>query len=103
MSEKQIVNVSYDFISNDEGEMMLVFEKPDDDFADDENALFIYDGGSSAKLVRKNNQVINIPVIPQQYCDMLKDREILLVTEMDGEDMHDVYEAAINSDIEQDW
>jgi len=95
MAEKKEISVSYDFIDNDKDELMLVMEKPDNDAADDENAKFIYDGITKAKLVRNENLIINIPVISEPVREMLKRIDSILVTEMDGEDIDDVYEAKI--------
>ena len=95
MTNNKIINVEYDFIDDGKGDLMLVVEAPDSGYADDENAKFIFNGVSSAKLVRKNDQIIDIPVVKEPYLNMLKDRGIILVTEMDGKDIHDVYEAEI--------
>ena len=95
MTNNKIINLEYDFIDDGKGDLMLVVEAPDSDYADDENAKFIFAGVSSAKLVRKNDQIIDIPVVKEPYLNMLKDRGIILVTEMDGKDIHDVYEAEI--------
>ena len=95
MSEREELNVSYEFIDNGKDELMLVFAKPDDEDADDDNAKLIYDGISKAILIRNENQIINIPDIPVTVREMLKRLDIILVTEMDGEDINDVYEAKI--------
>jgi len=95
MSEREELNVSYEFIDNGKDELMLVFAKPDDEDADDDNAKLIYDGISKAILIRNENQIINIPDIPVTAREMLKRLDIILVTEMDGEDINDVYEAKI--------
>ena len=96
MSDNKMIDVEYEFIDDGKGDLMLVIEAPDSDFTDDEEDIkFIFDGNSSGRLVRKADQIINIPVINEPYLSMLNDRELLLVTEMDGEDIHDVYEAAI--------
>ena len=95
MTDEKTVNAAYEFITGGEGDFMLVMEAPDNDNADDENAKFIYDGVSKAKLLRKRGQIINIPAVPEPLRGMLKSRGLLLVTEMDGDDIYDVYEAKI--------
>jgi hypothetical protein len=96
MSNVKYVDTSYDFIDNGEGELMLVMDAPEGT-ADDENAMFVFDGASQAMLVRNDGQIVRLPVIAQAVRDMLKDgREIILVTEMNGEEIADVYEARLD-------
>jgi hypothetical protein len=95
MAEKEEIRVSYEFVENNKNELILVMVKPDDEAADDENAKLIYDGISKAILVRNENQIIDIPVIPITVRKMFKILDFILVTEMDGEDIDDVYEAKI--------
>jgi hypothetical protein len=95
MSEVQYVDVSYDFIDNGEGELMMVMDKPEG-AADDENAMFVYDGSAQAMLVRNDGQIVRLPLLTTEVREILKDgREIILVTEMEGEEIGDVYEAKL--------
>ena len=87
------VHVSYDFIDH-ENELMLVMEKSKGE-ADEENARFVYDGFAEAMLVRNSGQIVHFPVIVQVVGDLLKKIKIILVTEMNGDDIHDVYEAPV--------
>jgi hypothetical protein len=95
MSEVQYVSVSYDFIDNGEGELMMVMDKPEGE-ADDENTMFVYDGAAQAMLVRNNEQIVRLPLLTTEIRSMLSDgREKILVTEMEGEEIGDVYEAKL--------
>ena len=90
----QFFDVSYDFIDNGEGELMMVMEALED-AADDENAKFLFDGVSKAMLVRQSNQIINVPIVRDDVHDLLNSIKIILITEMDGDDIDDVYEAQV--------
>ena len=85
---------AYDFVTNEEGELMLIIDAPEGD-ADEDSVKFIYDGGHKGTLVRNSEQIIEIPFVADIYCEMLLDIETILVTEMDGEEIFDVYEASI--------
>jgi hypothetical protein len=87
-------HTSYDFIDNGNGELMMVMDTVEGD-ADDENAKLIYDGFSEAMLIRNNGQIVHLPIIVEAMIDMLDELETLLITEMDGEEIADVYEAPI--------
>ena len=90
----EYVHVAYDFIDNGSGELMLIMDKCEGE-ADDENARFVYDGFAEAMVVRNSGQIVHLPIIVEAVRDMLEEIKILLVTEMDGEDIDDVYEAPI--------
>jgi hypothetical protein len=90
----EYLHVSYDFINNEKGELMLVMDAPDGT-ADEETAKFVYDGVSKAMLIRNDSQIIRLPVIAKAIRNMLSDLEIVIVSEMDGEEISDVYEARI--------
>jgi hypothetical protein len=95
MANIQYVDVSYDFIDNGAGELMMVMDKAEGT-ADDEKALIIYDGEAQAMLIRNCSQIVRIPLLTTEVRAMLKDgRKILLVTEMDGEDIDNVYEVQL--------
>jgi hypothetical protein len=92
----QYLHVSYDFIDNGNGELMMIMDAPEDGMeADDENAKFIFDGFSEAMLVRNGKQIVHLPILKEPVRDMLDELETLLITEMDGEEIADVYEAKI--------
>jgi hypothetical protein len=65
------VDASYDFIDNGAGELMMVMDAPEG-VADDENAMFVYDGAAQAMLVRNDGQIVRLPVLPTEIRDMLK-------------------------------
>lgn len=89
------LDVSYDFISNDEdGELMMVMEALEGT-ADDDNAKFLYDGISEALLVRSNSEIFRVPILPEIARNMLGSLKKILVTEMDGDNIADVYEAQV--------
>jgi hypothetical protein len=92
--DNKYLHTSYDFIDNGNGELMMVMDAPEGD-ADDENAKFIYDGFSEAMLVRNGEQIVHLPIITEPVRDMLDELESILITEMDGEEIYDVYEAKI--------
>ena len=95
MSEIEYLNVSYDFIDNGAGELMMVMDAPEG-AADDDNAKIVYDGKAQAMLVRSSSQIVRMPIITAEVRDMLADgRDKILVTEMNGDDIHDVYEARL--------
>ena len=73
---------------------MLVIEKTEGD-ADDENAKIIFDGTNEAMLIRNDDQIILLPIIGEDVRNLLKELDKILVTEMDGDDIDDVYEAEI--------
>ena len=79
------------------GKVTFKWEHPDG-----ENAKFIYDGFAEVMLVRNSGQIAHFPIVDQAVRDMLEEIKILLVTEMDGDDIDDVYEAPVeilNSDL----
>jgi hypothetical protein len=90
----EYVHVAYDFIDNGSGELMLVMDKCEGE-ADDENARFVYDGFAEAMVVRNSGQIVHLPIVVETVRDMLEEIKILLVTEMDGDDIDDVYEAPV--------
>ena len=92
--EIKYINVSYDFIDNGEGELMMVMDAPED-VADDDNAKFLFDGVSKAMLVRQSNQILNVSIVREDVRDLLNSIKIILVTEMDGDNIDDVYEAQV--------
>jgi len=97
----EYVHTAYDFIDNGLGELMLIMDKCEGE-ADDENARFVYDGFAEAMVVRNSEQIVHLPIIVQAVRDMLEEIKILLITEMDGDDIDDVYEAPVeilNSDL----
>ena len=94
--EPQYFHVSYDFIDNGAGELMIVMDAPDyETEADDENAKFIYDGFAEAMIIRNSEQIVHLPILVEHVRDMLNKIEIILVTEMNGDEMHNVYEAKV--------
>jgi len=90
----EYIHVVYDFIDNGSGELMLVMDKCEGE-ADDENARFVYDGFAEAMVVRNSGQIVHLPIVVQAVRDMLEEIKILLITEMDGDDIADVYEAPV--------
>jgi hypothetical protein len=90
----EYLHVTYDFIDNESGELMLVMNKCEGE-ADDENARFVYDGFAEAMVVRNSGQIVHLPIVVQAVRDMLEEIKILLITEMDGDDIDDVYEAPV--------
>jgi hypothetical protein len=91
----EYLHVSYDFINNEAGELMLIMDKCAGE-ADDENAKFVFDGFAEAMLVRNSGQIVHFPIIVEAIREMLGEIKIILVTEMDGDDIDDVYEAPVN-------
>ena len=95
MKKIEYLRPSYDFIDDGADDLMLVMDACEGT-ADDENAQFIYDGKSEAMLIRSNGQIVYLPIVAEPVREMLTDgRTILLVTEMDGDDIDDVYEAQL--------
>jgi hypothetical protein len=96
MAKVQYLKVSYDFVDDGKGDLMLIIEAPNGR-ADDNNAKLVYDGAmNEALLYRNSEQIIQLPIVSNEAREMLLDgRAILLVTEMDGEDINDVYEAKL--------
>jgi len=90
----EYVHVAYDFIDNGSGELMLIMDKCEGE-ADDENARFVYDGFAEAMVVRNSGQIVHLPIVVQAVRDMLEEIKILLITEMDGDDIDDVYEVPV--------
>ena len=97
MAKAQYLKVMYDFVNDGKGDLMLIIEAPEKGRADDNNAKLVYDSGASeALLFRNSEQIIQLPVVSDTAHKMLLDgRTILLVTEMNGEDINDVYEAKL--------
>jgi hypothetical protein len=97
MADVQYLKVSYDFVDDDKGDLMLIIEAPPKGRADDNNAKLVYDEqASEALLYRNSEQIIQLPVVSDKAHEMMLDgRTILLVTEMNGEDISDVYEAKL--------
>jgi hypothetical protein len=91
MSEVQYVNVAYDVIANDLGELMFVMmEVPEGEAAED-NIKFVYDGTSKAMFVRSSGQIARLPLLEPKICNMLADgRKKIYVLEIAGEDKDDV-------------
>jgi RNA polymerase subunit RPABC4/transcription elongation factor Spt4 len=87
-------HTSYDFIDNGNGELMMVMDIVEGE-PDEEKAKFIYDGFSEAMLIRNKGQIVHLPIIVEAVREMLEELETLLITEMDGEEIADVYEAPI--------
>jgi hypothetical protein len=95
MRDIEYLNVSYDFIDNGAGELMLVMDAPEGE-ADDDNAKIVYDGKAQAMLVRSSSQIVRLPILAAEVRSMLEDgRKKILVTEMNGEEINDVYEAKL--------
>ena len=92
--EDEYVHISYDYIDNGAGELMIVMDQPKG-AADDENAKVIFDGFHEAMLLRNHNQVVHLPIVPEAVREMLNSLEKILVTEMDDRDIADVYEAEV--------
>jgi hypothetical protein len=90
----EYIHVAYDFIDNGAGELMLVMDKCED-AADDENARFVYDGFAEAMVVRNSGQIVHLPIVVEAVRDMLEEIKIILITEMDGALIDDVYEAPV--------
>ena len=90
----EYLHVAYDFIDNGAGELMLIIDKSEGE-ADDENAKFVYDGFAEAMVVRNSGQIVHLPIVVQAVRDMLEEIKMILVTEMDGDDIYDVYEAQV--------
>jgi hypothetical protein len=97
MANAQYIKVMYDFVDDGKGDLMLIIEAPEKGRADDNNAKLVYDSGASeALLYRNSEQIIQLPIVSDEAHKMLSDgRKILLVTEMNGDDINDVYEAKI--------
>jgi len=96
MAKVQYLKVSYDFVDDEKGDIMLIIEAPKGR-ADDDNAKLVYNSAAhEAMLYRNSEQIIQLPIISKRAREMLLDgRTILLVTEMDGDDISDVYEAKL--------
>ena len=94
MSDKQYLHVEYDFISNKKDDLMLVMDAQKEP-ADDDNAKFVYDGSKEAMLIRNENLIIHLPVISEELRVLLEKTDTILVSEMDGNDIDDVYEARV--------
>jgi len=94
MAKAQYLKVSYDFVDDEKGDVMLIIEAPKGR-ADEDNVKLVYDS-REAMLYRNSEQIIQLPIVNKKTGDMLLDgRSSILVTEMDGEDIGDVYEAKL--------
>jgi len=93
-NESIYLHTAYDWIENGAEELMLVMDAVEGT-ADDDNAKIIFDGFHEAMLIRSGNQIIHLPIVAEAVREMLKDIEKILVTEMDGDDIDDVYEAEV--------
>jgi len=93
-NEGLYVHTAYDWINNGAGELMLVMDKTGG-IADDDNAKILFDGFQEAMLVRSDSQIVHLPIVAEAVREMLEKLEKILVTEMDGEDIDDVYEAQV--------
>jgi len=94
----EYINAPYDFIEDGNGELMLELRAFDGN-ADEDNAGFIFDGVLSAILVRDGDHIISIPRIPEPYRALLKPTGIIIVSEMEGDDFSNVFEARENNTI----
>ena len=90
----EYLHVAYDFIDNGAGELMMIIGMSEGE-ADEENAKFVYDGFAEAMLVRNSGQIVHLPIVVEAIRNMLEEVKVVLVTEMDGDDIYDVYEAPI--------
>ncbi|MDR0502061.1 MAG: hypothetical protein LBH16_01940 [Treponema sp.] len=93
-NEDLYVHTAYDWIDNGAGELMLVMDKTAG-MADDDNARILYDGFHEAMLIKNGSQIVHLPLVAEAVREMLEKLEKILVTEMDGEDIDDVYEAQV--------
>jgi len=96
MAKAQYLKVMYDFVNDEKGNLLLIIEAPSGR-ADDNNAKLVYDKEAyEALLYRNSEQIIQLPIVSDEAHEMLLDgRSIILVTEMNGEDINDVYEAKL--------
>lgn len=95
MSSDRYIFTSYDFISNGTGELMLVMDAPVN-FADEDSARFIYDKHTQKAILHRNlDQIVYLPTIAPELDDLIQSISTIIVTEMDGEDIEDVYEATV--------
>ena len=86
--------VSYDFMDNGNGDLLMAMDKPEGT-ADDENAKFVYDGAKEAMLVRNSEQIIHLPLIDEAMRPTLEKIDTILVVEMDGDEVDDSYTAKV--------
>jgi len=96
----EYLDVPYDFIESG-GELMLELRAPDG-YADEDNAELIYDGVSSALLVRDSGRIIRIPDVPEPYRELLKTKETVMVSETEDGYFSDAYEARVKTDYVKD-
>jgi len=86
--------VSYDFMDNGNGELLMVMDKPEGT-ADDEAARFVYDGAIQAMLVRNSEQIIHLPLLEEDMRPTLEKMDTILVVEMDDKEVADSYKAKV--------
>jgi hypothetical protein len=86
--------VSYDFMDNGNGDLLMAMDKPEGT-ADDEAAKFVYDGAKEAMLIRNSEQIIHLPLIDEAMRPTLEKIDTILVVEMDGNDIDDSYMAKV--------
>ena len=86
--------VSYDFMDNGNGDLLMAMDKPEGT-ADDEAARFVYDGAKEAMLIRNSEQIIHLPLIDEAMRPTLEKIDTILVVEMDGNDIDDSYMAKV--------
>ena len=97
--QAQLVNyihVSYDWVDNGAGELMLAMDAPEGT-ADDDNARLVYNKFTKEGLLfRQGSQVVHLPIVVDAVAKMLTGGLTqVLVTEMLGDDIDDTYYAQV--------
>jgi hypothetical protein len=86
--------VSYEFMDNGNGELLMAMDKPEGT-ADDEAARLVYDGAKEAMLIRNSEQIIHLPLLEEEMRPRLEKIDTILIVEMDGNEVDDSYTAKV--------
>ena len=87
----QFYTPPYDFIDNGAAELMLIYEA----VPENPDSPFFYFDGEKAVLKRKTGQSVVFPFIESAVKKLLDGGKKIMITEMNGEEIVRVYEAAV--------
>jgi len=82
-SKPEYVEVSYDFIDNGAGEIMMVMQKPSGE-ADQQNARIVTGATGKLALIRNSKQHVNMPYIPPNISEKMKKCNSIFICEVNN-------------------
>ena len=82
-SKPEYVEVSYDFIDNGAGEIMMVMQKPSGE-ADKQNARIVTGATGKLALIRNSKQHVNMPYIPPNISEKMKKCNSIFICEVNN-------------------